>query len=193
MKQTFIFTISILITLSGFSIADVGHSESNNKDMGSMMNDAHDDGKDSHAHSSWPEAPEAMHDIMGGMVWNDQGAADAGKALYEANCASCHGISGEGDGPISENLTHTPADLTQHFHKADGSNDAYLFWRISKGGTVEPFKSQNSAMPAFESMLNEKQRWQVLAYVHQQMHQGFLGEDDPLVEDGHMEGMVDNH
>lgn len=37
---------------------------------------------------------------------------DLGKREFEANCASCHGISGKGDGPMREFLTRPPADLT---------------------------------------------------------------------------------
>jgi mono/diheme cytochrome c family protein len=39
---------------------------------------------------------------------------------------------------------------------------------------VEPFKSANSAMPVFNQLLNGRQRWDVLTYVHQQIHRGFV-------------------
>ena len=32
---------------------------------------------------------------------------------YETYCASCHGISGHGDGPVAEFLAITPTDLTK--------------------------------------------------------------------------------
>ena len=35
-----------------------------------------------------------------------------GKALFEDNCASCHGVSGIGDGPAASGLSKPPADLT---------------------------------------------------------------------------------
>jgi hypothetical protein len=31
----------------------------------------------------------------------------------------------------------------------------YLFWRVSEGGMMEPFKSMKSAMPAFKTILSE--------------------------------------
>ncbi|OQW32831.1 MAG: hypothetical protein A4E19_05615 [Nitrospira sp. SG-bin1] len=31
-----------------------------------------------------------------------QSVPDYGKAEYESNCASCHGLGGKGDGPLSE-------------------------------------------------------------------------------------------
>jgi mono/diheme cytochrome c family protein len=46
-------------------------------------------------------------------------AADSGRALFMAHCASCHGISARGDGPVAEALRVRPADLTQ-FAKRNG-------------------------------------------------------------------------
>ena len=43
-------------------------------------------------------------------------AADSvptGAALYRRHCASCHGVSGRGDGPAAGSLTVRPTDLTQ--------------------------------------------------------------------------------
>ncbi len=36
-----------------------------------------------------------------------------GRAIFMANCAQCHGVSGKGDGPWAEGLEPRPADLTQ--------------------------------------------------------------------------------
>jgi Cu/Ag efflux protein CusF len=71
-------------------------------------------------------------------------------------------------------LPHAPADLTHHFHREPGDGDAYLFWRVSEGGQVEPYKSMQSVMPAYKDFLSEDQRWDVLAYVHVKFHEGFL-------------------
>lgn len=35
-----------------------------------------------------------------------------GKKEFEANCATCHGVSGKGDGPQSQILPKKPANLT---------------------------------------------------------------------------------
>ncbi len=37
---------------------------------------------------------------------------DPGKSEYDASCASCHGVTGNGDGPYKPALTKAPADLT---------------------------------------------------------------------------------
>jgi len=39
-------------------------------------------------------------------------ATVSGQAVYSANCATCHGESGRGDGPASVGLEPPPADLS---------------------------------------------------------------------------------
>ncbi len=82
-----------------------------------------------------------------------------GKALYEKNCASCHGTGGMGDGPAGVNLTPKPANIAA-FSKMPMASDAYLNWSISEGGA--PIQSP---MPAFKSQLSEKQIWEIITYL----------------------------
>jgi mono/diheme cytochrome c family protein len=49
--------------------------------------------------------------------------AKDGHALYVRYCASCHGMSGKGDGPIAASLRQRPADLTQLAKRAGGRFD----------------------------------------------------------------------
>lgn len=107
------------------------------------------------------------------MRWTDATASARGKQLFQTYCMLCHGADGRGAGPAAKGLPHPPADLTNHFHNKPGDGDAYLYWRVSEGGMIEPFKSMQSTMPAFKTVLNEGQRWDVLAYVHNQFHRGF--------------------
>jgi len=161
-----LFTLSFTVYASGSG--DHEHENNNPKQM-DHKSMGHDN---AHRHSQWVEPP-ASYASRKSAVWDDQVAVEQGRKLYATNCSSCHGDNGTGNGPVAKSLSHPPADLTNHFHKAVGKGDAYLFWRVSEGGQVEPFISMKSAMPAFKSSLSESQRWDVLAYVHQKFHKGF--------------------
>ncbi len=96
-------------------------------------------------------------------VAGDQSAIAAGKTTFEANCASCHGNAGKGDGPAGTSLNPKPADLTQLDSKED--TDGYLYWHIAEGGA--PF---HSSMPAFKDTLSKDQIWQVVSYLRSISH-----------------------
>jgi mono/diheme cytochrome c family protein len=126
-----------------------------------------------HQHPWW-ETPPAEYANARSTRWDDTAAIARGEHIFQTYCLMCHGADGKGTGPVAKGLPHPPADLSHHFHRAPGDGDAYLFWRVSEGGQVEPFKSSQSAMPAYKTVLSEDQRWDVLAYVHAQFHKGFL-------------------
>ena len=86
-------------------------------------------------------------------------SAEAGKQVYNVYCTSCHGETGMGDGPAAASLDPTPQPLAKN---QTSLSDAYLFWRISEGGLMAPFKS---AMPAWKNALDEEQIWEVITYL----------------------------
>lgn len=86
-------------------------------------------------------------------------AAEAGKQLYAANCASCHGPQGMGDGPAATSLNPQPRPLAVEMKAL---KDDYLYWRIAEGGAFAPFAS---AMPSWKSILSEEEIWQVIAFM----------------------------
>jgi len=72
----------------------------------------------------------------------------AGELLYAQNCASCHGQTAKGSGNI-------PALATGPTQAAKLGS---IFWYISLGDL-------QNGMPAFNSSLTEKQRWQIITYL----------------------------
>lgn len=50
-----------------------------------------------------------------------QSAAPDGAQLYRNACASCHGVSGRGDGPMAEYLRVPPTDLTALTRRQGGT------------------------------------------------------------------------
>jgi mono/diheme cytochrome c family protein len=125
-----------------------------------------------HKHETW-ESPPPEYAAVWSTRWDDPAAAARGESIFTIHCTVCHGTDGKGTGPAAAGLPHAPSDLTHHFHRSPGDGDAYLFWRVSEGGQVEPFYSMQSTMPAFKTVLSEDERWDVLAYVHAKFHGGF--------------------
>lgn len=81
---------------------------------------------------------------------------EAGRAIYQANCAVCHGDTGRGDGPAGVGLNPGPTNFANQEWMAQRSN-ADLFAAIETG--VDP------GMPAFGNQFNESETWAVSAYL----------------------------
>ena len=52
---------------------------------------------------------------------SETGSAPAGQALFEANCAMCHGAGATGDGPMATSLPVRPPNILEHLgHHTEG-------------------------------------------------------------------------
>jgi mono/diheme cytochrome c family protein len=88
-----------------------------------------------------------------------------GKQVYEANCASCHGLNGEGENPLAplepgaDGLFPAPPhDSTGHtWHHAD----ALIEQIIREGRIDDGFKP----MPAFGEQLTDAEIEAVMTYI----------------------------
>lgn len=75
-----------------------------------------------------------------------QGAAqttDWGKREFEANCASCHGSTGKGNGPLGELLRKSPPDLTQLARQNKGVFPMRRLYDVIEGGSVAAHGSRD--------------------------------------------------
>jgi putative copper resistance protein D len=86
---------------------------------------------------------------------DDPATVAYGRALYQANCAICHGPKGLGDGAAAQTLNPKPFNLQVHVPQhAPGE----LYYWISEG---IPF----TAMPAWKEKLTDTERWELVRYL----------------------------
>lgn len=104
-----------------------------------------------------PVAPKAAPDLK------------RGQALYQAQCASCHGPSGHADGPLAAKLEPKPVAFADRERAASRSLMA-LYQAASQG-------VPGTAMPAFSS-LSDEDRWAVALYA------GTLSQGDAMRQRG---------
>ena len=81
----------------------------------------------------------------------------AGKKLYDAQCASCHGTSGKGDGKAGALLKPLPSDLTDVDWR-HGQTDGEIFTIIRDG-------AQQTGMRAYGSRIPTNDIWNLVNYV----------------------------
>jgi mono/diheme cytochrome c family protein len=97
-----------------------------------------------------PDGMETMKNPLAQVV----ASADSGKITYMQICSVCHGSSGKGDGIAAAGLAHKPADHTSVFVQQE--TDGQLFWELTNG---------HAPMPAYKTVLNDKQRWQLICFI----------------------------
>ena len=86
----------------------------------------------------------------------DDTSLAAGKTLFEANCAVCHGEQGRGNGPAAANLSIKPPDYGNGH--LDIHTDGDIFYWIQNGFPGSP-------MPAFKDKLSDDDIWNLVNYV----------------------------
>ncbi len=90
---------------------------------------------------------------------NSDEAIERGQTLYTQHCARCHGDEGFGEGKAGFDLNPSPA-LLAFIVQTPIAVDSYLMWSIAEGGA-----DLNSEMPAFKTVLNENEIWQIVSYI----------------------------
>jgi mono/diheme cytochrome c family protein len=87
--------------------------------------------------------------------------AAKGAALYAANCASCHGAAGAGDGPAGAALVPKPARHDDGVYMNALTNE-HLFKVVKLGG---PAVGKSPMMAPWGGMLSDAQIWDLVAFV----------------------------
>lgn len=79
-----------------------------------------------------------------------------GARLFQQHCTACHGMNGQGNGPLAARLNPPPANLAAPHVGWHTHGD--IFWWLTRGIT-------NSAMPGFEGVTTEVERWHLINYL----------------------------
>jgi len=108
-----------------------------------------------------PAAPTATPPKTGVPSGSLRGNADAGKALYNQYCTTCHGPSGHGDGPVAATLNPKPANHADHVFMA-GLTDEHIYQVISKGGASV---GKSPMMAPWGGVINDQGIKDLIAYL----------------------------
>lgn len=80
-----------------------------------------------------------------------------GKMLFDTDCAPCHALSGDGDGPVAHLLkAHGVIPKNLVTGVAKNLPDGYIYGYIRNGGIH---------MPAYDDAMSSDGRWDVVMYV----------------------------
>jgi mono/diheme cytochrome c family protein len=91
---------------------------------------------------------------------NTPAKLERGRAVFDRNCAACHGWSGQGSGPDAFAQVPAPADLEWLARTPRRPAEPYMYWTVAEGG--QAFESE---MPGFKGKLSKTDIWAVIAYV----------------------------
>lgn len=102
--------------------------------------------------------PEELEKVLEKRNVNVNGSAEAnaGRGIFQQNCATCHGTHGLGNGPNAIALGKKPANFSRPFYK--DYDDVTWFWRVSEG-------VPGTRMPQWGRLLTPKQRWYLVAFL----------------------------
>ena len=81
---------------------------------------------------------------------------EAGRQVYDVNCAACHGVTGQGDGPVAFAVKPPPRNLVKDPFKA-GDRVEQIFRTVTDG-------LPNTRMVGYPH-IEEIDRWALAYYV----------------------------
>ena len=82
-----------------------------------------------------------------------------GKTVFKANCTICHGLTGDGDGPLSSKIDPAPAVLSDPKVTGNEHSTAYDNFQVISVGVA------NTLMMAWSEILPEDDLWDVTYYI----------------------------
>ena len=81
-----------------------------------------------------------------------------GKAVYQEHCASCHGVTGAGDGPATVGVKMDPAPIAFTDEERARERSLFALYQVIEQGL------DGTSMASFAEVLSPQDRWAVAAY-----------------------------
>ncbi len=105
-----------------------------------------------HKHSNAPASAKKLKNPLKA----DDVTINAGKQIFNKQCAACHGEDGKAKTDIAAAMKKKPTDLTAK--EMRGITDGEIYWVVTNGVT-------KSGMPAFKTKASTQDRWKLTLYV----------------------------
>lgn len=107
-----------------------------------------------------PQSAEAdLRDVVA-YLWTQDVSLETllqAEALYNQNCAACHGQYGSGDGPAADTTAETPAAFADAPYMFEMRSDV-LYAKIRRGG-------MGTDMPNFGTLFTQEETWALVEYL----------------------------
>jgi mono/diheme cytochrome c family protein len=151
----------------GFSQWPIGQGMMGRGMMGGgMMGGSGGSGSMPRMHFAMMSGVPAPYNSISNPLPRTRETVEQGAKVYEQNCASCHGTTGLGDGPVGRTLSPPPANLAFLSQMPMVQWDPFMYWTVAEGGA-----QFGSAMPAFKGTLSKDDIWAVVAYIQARLPQ----------------------
>lgn len=137
--------LGFIITLIGLTFVAASIAEGNHTSGHNNHTEHHGEGAHWMSPTGVAEEPNPTK--------SDAVSIARGKASYVLLCSSCHGASALGDGAAGVGLNPKPTNLKAMSGRHE---DGDFAWKIANG---------RGAMPAWKSMLNKDQIWDLVNFI----------------------------
>jgi mono/diheme cytochrome c family protein len=105
------------------------------------------------------DAVRAGRELQSPIAASEQTRAE-GRRLFESFCSVCHGVNGDGDGPLVPKIPNPPAYSSA---AVCALPPGQLFHVITYG---------SGRMPSYASQITREERWKIVGHVQQLQHRG---------------------
>lgn len=97
----------------------------------------------------------------------DRALLARGRERFDIYCSVCHGVTGNGLGPVGQQWSYPIPTYHQDQYRPGGEKgqDGYLFHVIRNGVPNAPGVQPPMKMPAYADRVSERDAWAIVAYI----------------------------